>query len=105
MSPELLTVQNSSYEKFDDKGGVKTEPMTRWKKRLSPQEIALIEYVCGSTLADAGYEVTAPKVSRLSIYRGLATTTPAVLSALKANSGRSGNIFKYVARRARLAFK
>ena len=106
MDPDQVTIQNSSMLAFDEEGGVSTEPSTRWKRKLSPQEIGLIEFVCSASLVEAGYELVKPKVSRLSILRALASTTPAIVSAVRANADRSGgNIFKYVARRARLAFK
>ena len=100
-----LTVQNSSYESYEEKGGVKSGPATRWRKKLTPREIGLIECVCGKTLQESGYEPMKPRVSPLTLGYDLVSTTPAVVGAVRANMSRSGNIVKYVAHRAKLAFK
>ena len=101
---DKLTVQNSSYESYEQKGGVKTGAATRWKQKLSPREIALIECVCGSSLTEAGYERMNPSVSRIKLGADLLSTTPALVRATMANASRSGNLPKYILRRARLAF-
>jgi len=99
-----LTVQNSSYESYERKGGVKTGAATRWKTKLTPREIALIEYTSGSMLTAAGYEPMRPAVSRLRLVADLASAGPVLVRATLANASRSGNLPRYILRRARLAF-
>ena len=99
-----LTVQNSSYESYEQKGGVKTGAATRWKTKLAPREIALIEYTAGAMMQSAGYEPMRPAVSRLRLGADLVSAGPVLVRATLANASRSGNLPRYILRRARLAF-
>jgi hypothetical protein len=105
--PDLsrMTAINSSYDHYKEQGGVQSAPTTRWREKLSPREVGLVECVCGKTLEEAGYQPIKPRVSIMTIGCDLASTAPAVFRAVRANMSRSGNIVKYVAHRARLAFR
>ena len=96
---------NSSYDQYKEECGVRSAPATRWREKLSPREISLVEFVCGKTLRHAGYQPMKLGVSPLAIGCDLASTAPALLRAVRANTSRSGNIVKYLGRRAILAFK
>jgi hypothetical protein len=101
----LIPMGNSSYEAFKETGGVSQAPVERWKQKLEPNEVRLVEFVCGRALERAGYQPLAPAASTFGLLRDLASACPAILRALRANASRSGGLVRYVLRRAYLAIR
>lgn len=102
--PEGMTdvpVLNSSYEKYADKGGFVQGAVERWQKTLAPAEIAVVERCCGRLFPETGYRSIAPKAGVLATLPYFASAVPALARATWVNASRSGNVFKYVARRVR----
>jgi len=57
-----LSESNSSFR--DEERNLPSNPLNRWKERLSPREIASIEKLVGSSLEDLGYELVTPPEQR-----------------------------------------
>ena len=104
-SPSMLEVpmHNSSFSEFKEASGVSTEPMTRWRSKLSPREIAVIQSCCGEVMQQAGYELEPVRVAPPIVWAEWAKLPFATLRATMANKDRMGNIPQYVWRRMRLA--
>lgn len=99
-----VPMHNSSYESFDEKQGITRAAVDRWKTKLTPAEIRIVDRICRSAMQSLGYETEA--TSRLSLSESAlwARWPIAVASAAAANRERSGGLVKYVYRRALLAF-
>jgi hypothetical protein len=46
---------------------VSTANVDTWRQRMTAEQIAIVEYFCGTALLDAGYEPTQPRATRLSL--------------------------------------
>jgi uncharacterized damage-inducible protein DinB len=57
-----LRESNSSFR--DQGHGTQTNPVNRWKEKLSQQEIAALEALVGPTLEETGYALTTPAEHR-----------------------------------------
>jgi hypothetical protein len=99
-----VPMHNSSYERFAQKQGITRTAVDRWKTKLTPGEIRIVDRICKSVMQSLGYETQAssrPSLSECSLW---ARWPIAVASAAIANRERSGGLVKYVYRRALLAF-
>jgi hypothetical protein len=104
--PSMLQVpmHNSSYESFNEAQGISRAAVGRWKQKLAPAEIHIVDRICESAMAVLGYEtvdVSRTSLGELSLW---ARWPSSVLIAAAANRDRSGGLVKYLYRRARLAF-
>ncbi len=99
-----VPMHNSSYEKFDEKQGITRAAVDRWKTKLTPAEIRIVDCICRSVMQSLGYETEAPSRPSFTEYSLWARWPIAVASAAIANRERSGGLVKYVYRRALLAF-
>ncbi len=98
-----IPMLNSSYERYDQRQGITSVAVDRWKKKLTPEEIRVADRICQSVMEPLGYEIEAhgglsPK--ELSLW---ARWPMAVASAALANRKRSGGLVRYIYRRALLA--
>ena len=91
-----LSTTNSS---FREEGKEKTNPLGRWKKRLSPENIAAIESTVGDCLEENGYQLSLSVAERRISLRGsfMRVMYPAFLDSklwLKLNTplGRFANL-------------
>ena len=57
-----LSESNSSFR--DEAEEERSNPLGRWKERLSREEVAAIEAAVGECLRDAGYELSVPEAER-----------------------------------------
>jgi hypothetical protein len=99
-----VPMHNSSYEKFDEKQGITRAAVDRWKTKLTPAEIRIVDRICQSVMQSLGYESEAPTGPSFGEYSLWARWPIALASAAIANRERSGGLVKYVYRRALLAF-
>jgi len=76
-----LSETNSSFR--EDAARQEINPVQRWKERLSPDEVASIESLVGSTLEELGYPLTTPTDKRRPGLREkwLRTAYPAFLDS------------------------
>ncbi len=104
-TPSMLEVpmHNSSFSQFEEKSGVSTEPMKRWRKKLSRREIAVIQSCCGRVMREAGYELEPDRVAAPVVWWEWIKLPFATMRATMANKDRMGNIPQYIWRRMRLA--
>jgi hypothetical protein len=103
--PENMTnvpVRNSSYEKYSDAGGFVRGAMDRWHQTMNPAEIAVVERCCGRLLGTMGYATVHPRPAPFATIPFYASALPAIVRAAAINAKRSGNLGKYILRRARL---
>jgi hypothetical protein len=98
-----VPMHNSSYERYDRKQGISRAAVDRWKKKLTPAEIRIVDRVCQSAMQLLGYEAVAHSGLSFSEYSLWARWPVAVASAAIANRERSGGLVKYIYRRALLA--
>lgn len=101
---EMLNVpmHNSSFTRFNIASGVSTEPIQRWRRTLSPAEVATIQRVCGSAMETHGYQKEVTHASRRELMKIWTTFPVSALKAVGANRSRIGNLPSYVWQRARL---
>jgi len=99
--PRMLEVPicHSSYSQDQQTKGLSTEPVYRWRQKLSSAEIGLIQTCCGQVLANVGY-----KSEQVSTPYGLLlwewmTLPLAAVRATAANRKRIGNLPTYIWRR------
>ncbi len=104
-TPAMLDVpmHNSSFSQFEAKSGVSTEPMKRWRSKLSSREIAVIQSCCGPVMKAAGYELEPDHVAPPVVWWEWIKLPFATMRATVANRDRMGNIPQYLWRRMRLA--
>jgi Sulfotransferase family len=98
-----VPVLRSSYDM--DAEGITTEPVDRWRRKLAPHEVALIEQTGGRLLTDLGYARTAAKIPVARLVWAWVTLPVALLRATLANRNRLGKAMVYVRRRAVLALR
>ncbi len=96
-----MPMSNSSYSTFSVGAGVSKEAVDRWREKLSPHEIGVVQMVVGETLTKLGYERIRETGSLVARSALLASTPLAIARAYKANAGRMGNPVKYAVRRLR----
>lgn len=99
-----VKTRNSSYTQSNRDRGMSTEPLKRWRSKLSDREIAVIQATCGRLMASQGYDREPLTVSPLVLLASWLAVPRAALRALFANRNRTGNIAAYLWRRLRLAF-
>jgi Sulfotransferase family len=102
--PGLLEVpmHNSSFSRFDGEGGVSKEAVDRWRDKLGPAEIAVVQDCCGDLMDRLGYPRAPTGLAPARLVPWL-TLPYAVLAATRANRGRMGSLPGYILRRLRLA--
>ncbi len=97
-----VPMHNSSFSRFDGAGGVSTEAVDRWREKLSPTEIAVVQDCCGDLMDKLGYARLPTGLAPGRVVPWV-TLPYAVVSAARANRDRMGNLPAYVMRRLRLA--
>src|SRR5581483_3012861 len=100
--PAMLEVPlvQSSYDPAGARG-ISAEPAARWRTKLSPVEVAVVQRVCGRTMRALGYErepVAAPLRAEAAAWL---RAPVGVVRAGGANRGRMGRAGGYLARRLR----
>jgi len=99
-----VPVGNSSYEKFDSKRGIITGAAERWRAKLTPGELRVIERICAPEMARFGYEPMRPREGRGAAASLWATLPVAFARAFVANRERMGSVPAYLSRRWKMAF-
>jgi hypothetical protein len=97
-----IGVVNSSYATTGP--GVATEPVDRWKQRLSRQEIGTVQAVAGALMDELAYEREPVPTPPLRLAWALATVPFAAGRAALVNRARLGRTSQYVRTRAGSAF-
>ena len=94
-----IPVVNSSYA-----NGSGREAVDRWRSKLRPRELAVVERCCGELMEEIGYAKESPRLS-LPAYAVTWLSVPYVsVRAAVAYRRRLGNAVEYVRRRGTLAF-
>jgi hypothetical protein len=102
--PELLEIPvvNSSYATAG--AGVSSEPVERWRERLSPAEVGIVQSVCEPPLSQLGYALDDVSVSPVRLAWAWGTVPFAAARAALVNRQRLGKATQYLRTRARTAF-
>ena len=102
--PALLEIPvvNSSYATTG--AGVSSEPVERWRERLSPAEVGIVQSVCEPLLSQLGYTLDDVSVSPPRLAWAWATVPFATARAAVVNRRRLGRAGQYLRTRARAAF-
>jgi len=98
--PALLEIPvvNSSYATTG--AGVSSEPVERWRERLSPTEVGIVQSVCEPLLSQLGYAADEVEVSPVRLAWAWGTVPFAVARAAVVNRRRLGRAGQYLRRRA-----
>ncbi len=101
--PAMLNVPslNSSFDEFKSNAGFHRQGVDRWRKLLSPSELAVVQMVCGGDMKALGIEKDRCRIaaSLVSSVPQLMTLPQSVFRAWRANQDRTGNLFSYIWRR------
>jgi hypothetical protein len=102
--PALLEIPvvNSSYATSG--AGVSSEPVERWRERLTPSEVAIVQSVCEPLLSELGYGPDDVEVSPVRLAWAWSTVPFAAARAAVVNRRRLGKATQYLRTRARTAF-
>jgi hypothetical protein len=102
--PALLEIPvvNSSYATAG--AGVSSEPVARWRKTLSPDEVAVVQSCCGALMDELGYARDDVSPSNLRVAWAWGTAPVAAARAAAVNRKRLGRPLQYVRSRAGSAF-
>jgi hypothetical protein len=105
--PAMLEVAlvNSSGSAFAAKAGVSADPLERWRAKLSDGEVHVIQRVAAGPMARLGYAPQPVQAGALALPRAWAGVPFAAVRAVRANSGRAGNVPAYIWRRIRAAMR
>lgn len=103
-SPRMLDVpmHNSSFSKYQALGGLSTEPLSRWRTKLSVREIAVIQSSCSRELRARGYVPDPIRLSILILLVEWIKLPFAIARATAANKRRMGSVPRYLWRRMRM---
>jgi len=104
--PAMLDVPlvQSSYAPGAQRG-ISTEPLGRWRRKLSRTEIAVVQTCCRGLMNELGYEPVQIRIPRLRTAAAYVTLPVALVRAGLANRKRMGKAGAYVARRLRFSFE
>jgi hypothetical protein len=97
-----IPVVNSSYATVGE--GVSTEPLDRWRERLSDGEIGVVQSCCGRLMDELGYARELVKASPARLAWAYGTAPLAAARAAAVNRARLGRATQYLRRRAGSAF-
>jgi sulfotransferase family protein len=101
--PAMLDVPDmfSSYD--DVQRGISTVPVERWRRKLSPTEISVIQTCCRGTMERNGYSYERVSPPLFELMRTWLSVPVAAARAAVANRKRLGSTSEYILRRLRLA--
>jgi hypothetical protein len=94
-----VPIVNSSFSEYDKEGGFVASAITRWVKKLSSAEVAVIQNTVGAVLTSVGYEsVSVPRHRGRLIWERMKLPF-AVGRAMVVNWQRIHNLPEYIWRR------
>jgi hypothetical protein len=96
---------NSSGAGHQRAAGISREPMERWRGKLTPREIHVIQSVAGPVMDRFGYAKQDVEHGVLDLPRAYAGVPLVALRAAWVNASRVGNVPAYAWRRFRAALR
>jgi len=97
-----IPVVNSSYASVGE--GVSSEPLDRWRDRLSDSEVGVVQACCGRLMDELGYAREPVRASPARLAWAFGTAPFAAARAAAVNRARLGRTTQYLRRRAGAAF-
>jgi len=98
-----IPVLNSSFSRFDQQGGISDAPVERWRAKLTPAEIAVVQQCTAASMRAAGYTIE-PVSPGLAVLRHWLNLPLHLVFAFRANLDRmGGNPVDYLWKRLVLA--
>jgi Sulfotransferase family len=104
--PAMLDVPlvQSSYAPGEQRG-ISIAPLARWREKLTPAEVSVIQSSCRELMREFGYEPAATKIAPLRTATAYFSLPAALVRAGLANRKRMGKAGAYVARRLRFSLE
>lgn len=96
-----VTSENSSSESAQQEKRIFTSSISRWRGRLSAEEVILCQMVCCKLMRRFGYETENQPLKPLAVAGYVVTLPAGVMRALSANSSKRGPLLPYLAKRIR----
>jgi hypothetical protein len=96
-----VDVRNSAYVESGTQSGITAESLSRWKRRLSSEEIVTIQSACGRWMREFGYDLETTRSAPVHIAYSWARLPLSAARATLANRSRSGPLLPYVWRRVK----
>jgi Sulfotransferase family len=100
-----VPVVHSSYVESAIEVGVSTTPVERWRSKLSPAEVSVIQACCGRLMNRLGYVREKPGASLPQVVAAWLSVPGAFIRAAIVNRGRIGRMPEYVGRRVLLVLR
>jgi hypothetical protein len=101
--PAMLDVPDMFSSYGDVQRGISSVPVERWRRKLSPTEISVIQTCCRGAMERHGYSSERVSPPLFELARTWLSVPVAVARAAAANRKRLGSTSDYVLRRLRLA--
>jgi len=101
--PVMLDVPlvQSSYAASGGERGISSEPLARWRSKLSPLEVAVIQSCCARLMDELGYPLEPVRVPSRRVLAAFVAAPFAAARAGLANRRRMGRAGAYIVRRLR----
>ena len=100
-----VPVVHSSYVESAAEAGVSTTPVDRWRSKLSPAEVSVIETCCGRLMERLAYVRAKPGAAPVDVAKAWLSLPGAFVRAAAINRGRIGRMPEYVGKRVRLVLR
>lgn len=94
-----IPLHNSSFSDGKRSRGLSTEPVNRWRQKLSNTEIGIVQTCCGRMLTDTGYKREPVHTPYVLLAWKWITLPIAVVRATTVNNRRIGNLPAFIWRR------
>jgi hypothetical protein len=101
--PSMLDVPDKYGSYGDVNRGISQAPLERWRSKLSPTEISVIQTCCRGTMEQTGYQRERVSPPVFELVRTWASVPVALGRAGFANRKRLGRASEYLLKRLRLA--
>ena len=96
---------HSSYVESAAEAGVSTTPVDRWRSKLSPAEVSVIQTCCGRLMERLAYACEQSRQPRVDVAKAWLSLPGAFIRAAAINRGRIGRMPEYVGKRVRLVLR
>jgi Sulfotransferase family len=100
-----VPVVHSSYVESAAEAGVSTTPVNRWRSKLSPAEVSVIQTCCGRLMERLAYVRAKPGATPVDVAQAWLSLPGAFVRATAVNRGRIGRLPEYVSKRMLLALR
>lgn len=97
--PEMLEIETHNSSNVSRSKGIFTSSINLWETELTPEEIAVGQYIAGEQLIECSYKPVSVKIKPIRLFLIYLTTPFALIRALNANKKSIGPIIPYLIKR------